>query len=165
MIILLIFILSFILIFLLPLLPAFHLFLCVSLLTPSPSASLFFHADLHEPSYHRRITDNPRFNQPSPLTHTPPSTHAPSHFIFLSSSIPHWPNSPTQCRRPTLTHLTLATDLSLKPQVPSLPMLTHLGLSSLFLEFVLVFRHGFRARFLLVVVDLWVSASQFVFFI
>ncbi|KAL4643582.1 hypothetical protein ACB092_02G103100 [Castanea dentata] len=61
----------------------FHLFLRVSLLIPPPSASLFLHADLHKPNRHRPITANPRFNQPSSLTHAPPSTHSPSHFIFF----------------------------------------------------------------------------------
>ena len=144
---------------------------------------------MHEPSHYRPIAADLHFNQPSPLTHAPLSTHAPLHFIFLSSSTPHRPNSLAPCRWPTLTHLTLATDPSPKSQVPSLPTLTHLGLSSLFLTFVLVFqfgfvfqawvptsflcfRHGISASrivfwvgFLLVVINLWVSASRFVFMI
>ena len=143
LIILLILILSFILIFLLPLLPTFHLFLCMSLLTPSPSTSLFLHANLHESSRHRPIATNPCFNQPSPPTHAPPSTHAPSHFIFLSSSTPHRPNSLAPHRLPMLTHLALAANPSPKPQVLSLPTLTLLSLSSLFLAFVLDFWRGF----------------------
>ena len=68
-----------------------------------------------------------------------------------------------------------------KPQVQSLPTLTHLGLSFLFSAFVLVFRHGFRSEFRAGFVfrawvsasllcfgrgfNLWVSASRFVFLI
>ena len=50
----------------------------------SPSTSLFLHADLHEPSHHRPIAADPRFNHPSPSTHILPSTT----FITLTHSTP-----------------------------------------------------------------------------
>ena len=65
--------------------------------------------------------------------------------LLLSSSTPI-------CMSPVATNP--------KPQVQSLPTLTHLGLSFLFSTFVLVFRHGFRSEFRArFVFRAWVSAS------